>query len=73
MKPLVVASLEDATGDRCVDILDFRNGMFGFVECRRDPEDGFGWRRLGAMTTGFASEEDAHADACDAVKWLGTV
>ena len=38
MKPLVLASWEDPNGITCVDILDLRDGTFGFSPCRRDPE-----------------------------------
>jgi hypothetical protein len=51
----VTRSLEGADGQRCVDILRGASG-FGWVECRRDPEDSHGWRRLGAVRDGFASE-----------------
>ena len=70
MKPLVIVSLEDETGDRCVDILDLRDGCFGFVECRRDPEDGHGWRHLEPATGGFDSEVSARAAAKQTVTWL---
>ena len=73
MKPLVVVSLEDKTGDRCVDIIDRRDGSFGFVECRRDPEDPHGWRRLGPVNGGFESRQRAQDAARSAVKWLEKV
>ncbi|WP_102110016.1 hypothetical protein [Oceaniglobus roseus] len=68
MKPRVVASLNDDTGMRCVDILEFGGG-FGFVECRRDPEDGHGWRRLSEPLGGFASPEAARIAAADHTGW----
>ncbi|MCK0169119.1 hypothetical protein MWU52_16310 [Jannaschia sp. S6380] len=69
MKPLVLASLEDRFGDRCVDIL--RGGAaFGWVECRRDPEDAHGWRHLHPPRLGFATEDAARDDATRTVGWL---
>ncbi len=62
-------SLEDATGDRCVDILA-TGGDHGWVGCRRDPEDAHGWRRLDAPRMGFASLDEAHRAAASAVGWL---
>ena len=66
----VLASLEDETGDRCVDILALDDHTFGFSECRRDPEDPHGWRRLAGITGGFASEQVARAAAVAQVGWL---
>ncbi len=71
MKPLVLMSLEDASGDRCVDILRLSDTDFGFSECRRDPEDSRGWRRLAGITAGFADARAAWASATRAVAWLG--
>lgn len=71
MKPLVLASLEDETGDRCVDIIAMPDGSFTFQECRRDAEDSFGWRHLAAGTPPvFDTEAAARAAAQEAVGWL---
>ena len=70
MKPLVLASIEDNGGDRCVDILRLSDTEFGFSECRRDPEDSHGWRRLNGIVAGYPSEVDARKAAEDAVGWL---
>lgn len=69
-RPVVVASLNDADAQRCVDILRFADGQFGWTECRRDPEDGHGWRPLGPPVTGFADAAAARAAAAAAVGWL---
>src|SRR5215469_14791547 len=42
-KQVVLASLEDAEGFRCVDIVRLPDGMFVFKEFRRDPEDSGRW------------------------------
>ena len=70
MKPLVLASLESADGTRCVDLMDLRDNTFGWVECRRDPEDAHGWRHVGAIRRGFGTAAQAEAAARDAVGWL---
>lgn len=71
MKPLVLASIEDATGDRCVDIIRLPDGQFAYRECRRDPEDGHGWRYLSkASPTPFDTEADARKAALQDVGWM---
>jgi len=71
MKPLVLASLEDETGDRCVDIIRLNDGQYAFRECRRDPEDGHGWRYLSyAAPDVFDTQSAARDAAVQAVGWL---
>ncbi len=71
MKPLVLVSIEDATGDRCVDIIRLADGQFAYRECRRDPEDAHGWRYLSeADPTGFDSEAAAREAALANVGWM---
>jgi hypothetical protein len=70
-KPLVVRSVNNADGSRCVDIFRRANGTYGFEEYRRDPEDSRGWFAVG----GFAgkvwpSETEAWSDALSRVAWL---
>ena len=70
-KPLVVASLEDDTGDRCVDIIKHPDGHYTYSECRRDPEDSHGWRRLTeAEGERFSTEFAAYNAALRDVGWL---
>ncbi|MGB0497701.1 MAG: hypothetical protein ACPGID_05135 [Rubricella sp.] len=71
MRTLVLISVEDATGQRCVDILRGEQG-FGWCECRRDPEDPRGWSRLAPIMWGFASRRDAVAAARDSTGWMET-
>ena len=40
---LVLASIENAEHDRCVDIFSRQDGSFGFEEFRRDVEDRGQW------------------------------
>ena len=65
-----MVSIEDETGQRCVDIVE-DGGRFGWSECRRDPEDAHGWRRLhGAPEFPFQSYAEAQADARRRVGWI---
>lgn len=70
MKRLVVRSIEDWSGQRCVDVRREPEGLFSWAECRRDPEDAHGWRFLGVGAGGFASEVEATADAVASVPWM---
>ncbi len=71
MKPLVLASWEDPGGTHCVDILEHSDGTFGYVLCRRDPEDGHGWRHLGDRDAArFATRGEAEAAAREIAPWV---
>lgn len=70
LKPLVVRSIEDWSGQRCVDVRREVDGLFSWAECRRDPEDAHRWRHLGFGEQGFASEGEALADAVKSVGWM---
>jgi hypothetical protein len=69
MKAVVVRSFEDGTGARCVDVLRDGAGHV-WVECRRDPEDSHGWRRMGDVSVAYGSELEAMAAARAAVGWM---
>jgi len=67
----VLASIENPSGDRCVDVFSRADGTFGFEECRRDPEDGGRWYSLHRFSRQvFDSEEDALGRAKACVEWL---
>ena len=71
MKPKVLASVENAQGNHCVDIFMRPDGTFGFEEYRRDPEDGGGWYSLSRYSRHvFDTEQDALAQARASVAWL---
>lgn len=70
MKALVLRSIEDEGGQRCVDLRREADGSFAWVECRRDPEDAHGWRLLGLGAGGFSGEAEALADARASVAWM---
>jgi RimJ/RimL family protein N-acetyltransferase len=66
MSNKMLASLQNAYGDYCVDIFARPDGSFGFEEYRRDPEDGV-WRCLHRYSSQvFDSEENALAQAEEA-------
>ncbi len=70
-RPRAIASLHNATADRCIDILEHENGRFSFKEFRRDVEDQGAWRHVGVESEAdFASVEAAVAAAKAAVPWL---
>ena len=71
MKPLVLTSIEDESGDRCVDIIRLSDGQFAYRESRRDPEDGHGWRYLSnAPPQTFDSEDAARQAAAKDIGWM---
>jgi hypothetical protein len=69
MKDVVMRSIEDGSGQRCVDLIRGASGWV-FVECRRDPEDAHGWRRTGMPSGGYGSAAKALDAARAAVPWL---
>jgi len=67
----VLTSLENSTGDHCVDIFVRADGTFGFEEYRRDPEDERGWFSLHRYSHQvFATAEDALVQAKSSVAWM---
>jgi hypothetical protein len=71
MPDRVIESINNETGDLCMDIFMREDGSFGFEEFRRDPEDLRGWfplHRHGARS--FASLESALQQARLSVAWM---
>ena len=66
----VIESIEDESGDRCLDLIRLGD-RWSWVECRRDPEDAHVWRRLYPPRGDFADRAAALADARREVEWLG--
>jgi len=67
----VLTSLENSSGDHCVDIFVRTDGTFGFEEYRRDSEDVSGWFSLHRYSHQvFATAEDALAEAKSRVAWM---
>lgn len=68
--PVVLASIENTEGNRCVDLFVRADGTFGFEEYRRDPEDQR-WAKVGYNAHRiFASRDEARAAARAAVEWM---
>jgi hypothetical protein len=68
---VVLASLENAEHDRCVDLFRRSDGTYGFEEFRRDPEDAGAWTPVQfPARKSFASRDEAMAAAKRAVAWL---
>jgi hypothetical protein len=68
---VVFTSIENAEGNRCVDLFLRPDGTYGFEEFRKDPEDAGAWTPVqyySAMV--YASKEDTLAAATGAVSWL---
>ena len=67
----VLASLENAFGDYCIDVFVRADGTFGFEEYRSDPEDNGTWHSLHRYSRQvFDSEADALARAKACVAWM---
>jgi len=71
MADKVLASIENASGDHCVDIFIRADGTYGFEEYRRDPEDIGTWHSLHRYSRqAFDSQENALIQARKYVVWL---
>ncbi len=67
----VLTSIENSTGDHCVDIFVRADSTFGYEEYRRDPEDMRGWFSLHRHShQAFATAEDALTEAKSRVEWM---
>jgi len=68
---VVIKSLQDQDGLRCVDLFQINNGTISWDEWRRDPEDPSGWRPTGRRSaTEFFEQDDALEEAIKYVEWL---
>ncbi|MEP7261422.1 MAG: hypothetical protein ABI669_09485 [Usitatibacter sp.] len=67
----VVESINNASGDHCVDIFVRGDGSFGFEEYRRDHEDQRGWFSLRRYSSqSFATLEAARQQARLSIAWM---
>jgi len=67
-EPTVVNTLEDDTGERCVDILKHEDGIFTFAEYAGEDRD---WKLVGESEgEGFKTEYAAYLAATKAIEWL---
>jgi hypothetical protein len=69
-----IASIPDADGLRCVDILLHADGRFSFREFRRDPEDTGRWTLTKDYADRiFVTREEAMRAACLTIAWLDAI
>ena len=70
----VLRSIENDSGNLCVDIFLRPDGSAGFEEYRRDSEDGRGWFPVGFYAAHVYATEAAALDAAlESVSWLREV
>jgi hypothetical protein len=68
---IVVASVENASHDRCVDLFRRPDNTYGFEEFRRDVEDGGAWTPVAFFSyASWPSQEAVTTEARRAVPWL---
>ena len=68
---IILASLENPEGNRCVDLFRRPDATHGFEEFRRDPEDGGVWTAVAYHSAiAYPSAEAALVAAASAVAWL---
>ena len=65
-----IASFEDATGLKCVDLIQTENNFFTFKTFRRDPEDPSGWFQYGVEGQLYATKEEALEAAKKVIEWF---
>ena len=65
-----IASFEDATGLKCVDLIQTEDNFFTFKTFRRDPEDQTGWFPSGVVGDLYSSKNEAILAAEAAVDWF---
>ena len=74
MSSVVLNSIENFNGDRCLDVFERDNGTFGFEEFRKEPESKTGWVPVGYYSDGiYKTEGLAFLEAKLRVLWLNEV
>ena len=73
-RPVVLRSINEEGGDRCVDLFRRADGSYGFEEFRRDPEDPRGWYPIGGFSDRqYAEEAETLAEARRAIPWFAAL
>lgn len=68
----VLTSVNSPDGVHCIDIFLRADGSHGFELCRRDPEDGHGWRLTGRHGhRRFRTETQARCACVELYPWVG--
>ena len=74
MSSVVLNSIENFNGDRCLDVFERDNGTFGFEEFRKEPESKTGWVLVGYYSDGmYKTQALAFLEAENRVLWLNEV
>jgi hypothetical protein len=68
---VVIASIENFEGNRCIDLFLRPDRTYGFEEFRRDPEDAGEWTPVAYYSAGsYESQADALGAAQRTIAWL---
>ena len=71
---LVLDSIENPEGNRCVDLFSRPDETFGFEEFRRDPEDRGAWTPVQYCSgVRYGSRQEALVAAKRLVPWLAQI
>ncbi|MEE2954764.1 MAG: hypothetical protein VX780_01385 [Pseudomonadota bacterium] len=74
MSSVVLNSIENLNGDRCLDVFERDDGTFGFEEFRKEPESKTGWVLVGYYSDGmYKTQGLAFLEAGKRVSWLNEV
>jgi len=74
MSSVVLNSIENLNGDRCLDVFERDDGTFGFEEFRKEPESKTGWVLVGYYSDGmYKTQALAFLEAENRVLWLNEV
>lgn len=65
-----VASFEDSTGLKCVDLIQTEENFFTFKTFRKDPEDPNGWFPYGYEGQLYSTKEEALEAAKKVIEWF---
>ena len=68
---MAINSIEDDSGQHCVDVTSHADGTFSFKVFRKDPEDDGRWTLVGDyFGIRYATANDAFREAAVRVPWL---
>ena len=74
MSSVVLNSIENLNGDRCLDVFERDDGTFGFEEFRKEPESKTGWVLVGYYSDGmYKTQGLVFFEAGKRVSWLNEV
>tara|TARA_Y100001968_G_C18945448_1_gene520747 strand:- start:2 stop:262 length:261 start_codon:yes stop_codon:yes gene_type:complete len=65
-----IASFEDTTGQKCVDLIQTEDNFYTFKTFRKDPEDPNGWFQYGHEGQLYSTKEEALDEARKVIEWF---